>query len=157
MTRFLRFSSRCKLHFGARSLIKDRILSRQFKSVLPSELPTRYRTPVLAGSRSFHLNRRAGDGAIGTEDAAVALLRLQLSAPTFAVVHVLTSVRRHRLDRLIPTLGARDRGLELNYSIHHHPHPPRFPINLFGPWCRPLPGSQIKRAYQSRGSREFHI
>ncbi|MCK1341652.1 hypothetical protein IVB38_38150 [Bradyrhizobium sp. 38] len=58
------------------------------------------------------MNRRTGNGAEGTEHAAVASERLQALAAAFAVIEELASVGRHDLGSSVTALGTRDRGVQ---------------------------------------------
>src|SRR6478752_9495746 len=72
----------------------------------------------VAGS-SVHslLNGWAGNRAIGTEHAAIALLRPEQCAASLALVEELAGVGRHRLGRRVSAMRAGNQGLKL-HSIH---------------------------------------
>ncbi len=63
---------------------------------------------------STALNRRTFDRAIGTENTAISVLRLEDDRATLAVVVILTGVGRHPLIFAVPAKGAG------NYGIFDH-------------------------------------
>jgi hypothetical protein len=61
------------------------------------------------------LDRRARHRAVRAKHATVARLRLKPLVAPFAVIEKLASVRRHRFDSLMPTLGTGDG----RFQLHH--------------------------------------
>jgi hypothetical protein len=64
------------------------------------------------------LHRRAGRRAVGAEDAAVARLRTEQHAATFAVVEELAGVGGHGLDLSVTAVWAGNGRLGLGHALH---------------------------------------
>ena len=63
------------------------------------------------------LHRRAGHVGVGTEDAAVAALRLEERAAGLAVVEILAGIGGHGFHRLMPAGGTGDGGGEDHLNL----------------------------------------
>lgn len=73
------------------------------------------------GPASTLLNGRTGHGPVTAKDAAVALLRSQHLPTALARIKSHARIRRHCFNRRVPTVGTRDRRLELDLT---HPITP---------------------------------
>ncbi len=66
------------------------------------------------------LNRRTGNGAVGTEYAAVAFFGFEQGTAGFAIVIPLAGIRGHDLGFPVTTLGAGNVGLQDDCFTHCH-------------------------------------
>gem|GEM_PF-4123035 len=74
---------------------------------------------------ALDLDRRTRNVAIGTKDAAIALLGLEDRAAAPAVIEKLACVGRHRLGRLMSAVRTGQGRVQLRNDVRHSYNPPR--------------------------------